>query len=118
MTRLPDDFHQDRALRDAARGVLMADIEHAKTSLSKDGLTNRVTSRIQDGAKDALEVTKGHAADKSGLIAGVIALLALWFARQPLMEIFGLAEANDGHEVESTEPLGEEATDKGETPDD
>ena len=139
MSRLPDTFHQDRALRDAARDVLFADVDHAKRSLSKEGLSSRFTSRIQDGAQDALEVTKVQAHDKRGLIAGVIALLALWFARQPLLEILGLAEPalgdvaildedadadsdagpiDNGDEVESSEPVGEEAIDNGGKPDD
>ncbi len=99
MNRLPDEFHEDRALRDAARAVLMADIEHARRSLSKEGLTNRVTGRIGDGAKDVIEVAKVQAEDKRGIIAGLIALLALWFARQPLLEIFGLAPISEDEDV-------------------
>lgn len=124
MSRLPDEFYQDRALRDAARDVLLADIEHARRSLSKDGLTTRFTGRIGDGAKDAIEVAKVHAEDNRGLIAGLIALLALWFARQPLLEIFGFDTTADeqepapqgnetplsdepDHEIETEEALGD-----------
>ena len=80
MSRLSDQFHEDRALRDAARAVVLADIAHAKHTLSRQGLTERVTGRISDGAKDIFEVAKGHADENRGIIAGVIALLALWFA--------------------------------------
>ena len=108
MSRLPDIFYQDRALRNAARDVLTAEFDHARRSLSKEGLANRVTSRIGDGAKDAVEVAKEHAQDKRGLIAGFIALLALWFAREPLLEIFGLSAS-------SPEPEAPEASETGET---
>ncbi|NQX94514.1 MAG: hypothetical protein HRT64_06285 [Erythrobacter sp.] len=91
MSRLPDDFHQDRALRDAALGVLKADIEHARATLNGKAIAGRVTGRIGDGAKDVLEIAKTNASDRQGLLAGLIALLALWFAREPLAEILGFA---------------------------
>jgi hypothetical protein len=129
VSRLPDFFHEDKALRDAARDVVLADIDHARRLLSRQGLATRVTGRIGDGAKDVFEVAKGHALDKRAIIAGLIALLALWFARQPLMEIFGLVAAPvegdaDGqseatHEVETNAQVGDDAeTDEGGTPDD
>ena len=88
MSRLPDDFYQDRALRDAARDVLVADIEHARASLSGKAIAGRVAGRVGDGAKDVLEVAKGHADDKRGILAIIIAFIALWFAREPIDEIF------------------------------
>lgn len=92
MSRLPDEFHQDRALRDAARDVLMADIEHAKAAFSGKALAGRVTGRIGDGAKDALDVAKGHAGEHRGLIAGLIALIMLWLAREPVSQWLGFGD--------------------------
>jgi len=99
MSRLPDDFHQDRALRDAARDVLMADVEHAKATLSGKAIAGRVAGRMGDGAKDVLEVAKVHATDRQGLIAGLMAIIALWFAREPLAEIMGSGSANDDEDA-------------------
>ena len=107
MSRLPDDFHQDRALRDAARDVLVADIEHARASLSGQAIAGRVAGRVGDGAKDVFEVAKGHADDKRGILAIIIAFIALWFARDPIAEIFSevFSELDDtpGNENETSD---------------
>lgn len=92
MSQLPEDFKQDRALRDAALAVLVADIEHARVSLSGKAVAARVVGTIGDGAKDAFELAKGHADDNRGFIAALIAVLALWLARVPLLEILGVRE--------------------------
>ena len=107
MSRLPDDFHQDRALRDAARDVLVADIEHARASLSGQAIAGRVAGRVGDGAKDVFEVAKSHADDKRGILAIIIAFIALWFARDPIAEIFSevFSELDDtpGNENETSD---------------
>ncbi|MEO0591039.1 MAG: hypothetical protein AAFZ11_10835 [Pseudomonadota bacterium] len=102
MSHLPADFLEDRALRDAARAVLVADIEHARTSLSGKAVAARVAGTLGDGAKDAIDVAKTHADHNRGVLAGLIAILALWFAREPLLEIFGLVtESEDPQEPTS-----------------
>lgn len=93
MTKLPQQFIEDRALRDAARSVLMADIEHAKVSLSGKGIATRVGSRVGDGAKDVLEVAKVHADDKRGILASLIGAAIMFFAREPILEILGIKDA-------------------------
>ncbi|MEM7700869.1 MAG: hypothetical protein AAF251_02925 [Pseudomonadota bacterium] len=104
MSRLPDEFHQDRALRDAARDVLFADVEHAKATLSGKGIAGRLAGRVGDGAKDVAEIAKVHATDKQGLLAGLIAIIALWLARGPLLEILGSGgTSEEGVEPEPTD---------------
>ena len=108
MSRLPDSFIQDRELRDAARAVFLDDVEHARTNLTGKAVAERVVGRIGTGAKDVFEVAKGHADDKRGLIACLIAAITLWFARKPLLEIFGIVQdiADDraGQDVEIGAP--------------
>lgn len=115
MSRLPDQFYEDRALRNAARTVLMADVEHARATLSGKGMASRVAGRVADGAKDVFEVAKEHADDKRGILAGLIAAVLLWFAREPLMEIFGRGPTTDSVEDELENDLAgdvEETLDK------
>lgn len=108
MSRLPDAFHQDKALRDAALGVIKADIEHARATMNGKAVAGRVAGRIGDGAKDVAEVAKVHAKDKQTVLAGLIALIALWLAREPIAEILGLAsEALEEPEPESSEDAHE-----------
>lgn len=93
MSRLPEQFREDRALRDAAKSVLMTDIEHARTSLTPKGFADRVGGRIGDGAKDVYSVAKGHADDNRGIIAALIGAILLWISRDTIFEILGLEKA-------------------------
>lgn len=95
MVKLPQQFVEDRALRDAARSVLIADIAHARNSLSGKGIATRVTSRIADGAKDVFEVAKVQAEDNRGILAILIGALVLWLAREPLLEALGNGQEQD-----------------------
>ncbi|WP_108790851.1 hypothetical protein [Erythrobacter sp. Alg231-14] len=88
--KLDKQFIQDRALRNSARAVIMADIEYARTSFSAKGVATRVGGRIGDGAKDVFEVAKTHSDDKRGIIALLIGAFLLWLAREPILEIVGL----------------------------
>lgn len=90
MSKLPQQFLEDRALRDAAREVFMTDIEHARTSISGKGIATRVGSRVGDGAKDVFEVARVHADDNRGVLAALIGAILLFFAREPILEVFGI----------------------------
>ena len=92
MTRLDPQFLEDRALRDASKAVLTADIEHARATFSAKGVATRVAGTIGDGAKDSYEVAKVHADDNRGIIAGLIGAILLWLAHEPILEILGLAD--------------------------
>lgn len=94
MTRLPQRFIEDRAMRDAARAVLAEDIEHLRASLSEQGIAARVTSgvtgtitaRIRTGARDVLAQAKAQAGDHKGVLAILIGAIILWLARGPILD--------------------------------
>lgn len=97
MTGLPERFIEDRRLRDDARLVLIADVERMRDSLSERGIASRVSSgvastvssRIRAGASDALATVQDQAGEHKGLIAGFVALVIAWFAREPMLDWFG-----------------------------
>ena len=72
MTALPQRFIEDKALRDAAKAVLDADLAHLNESLAAQGLAGRVRAqltgkvrrRISAGARDVLGL--GAADDAAG----------------------------------------------------
>ncbi|MEM8725900.1 MAG: hypothetical protein AAGE86_10305 [Pseudomonadota bacterium] len=99
MTKLPQQFIEDRALRDAARDVFMADIEHARTSISGKGIAARVGSRVGDGAKDVFEVARVHADDNRGVLAALIGAILLFFAREPILEVFGITPSDNDEDA-------------------
>ena len=105
MTKLPAQFVEDKALRDSARDVLVADIAHAKSSLSAKGVATRVGSRIGDGAKDVVEVARLQADDKRGVLAVLIGSIVLWIAREPIFELLGFGPGSE--ELDGSSQLAE-----------
>ena len=100
MSRLEDQLIEDRRLRDAARAVLVADLEHARTSFSSKGLADRVGTRIGDGAVDVFETAKAQASDNRGIIAALIGALLLWLGREPILEALGLGAQTEDEGIE------------------
>jgi len=111
MTRLPDRFIEDRALRDAARAVLTEDIERLRTNLSEEGIASRVSSgvsstisgRIRAGASDLLDQAKAQAGDHKGVLALLIGAIMLFLARGPILDWFDGPD-DDGPDNDDTDP--------------
>ncbi|MEE4289711.1 MAG: hypothetical protein V2J14_10105 [Erythrobacter sp.] len=95
MSRLPDEFVADRALRDAARRVLVADFDHARESLSGKAVAGRLADRVSLGAKTLMDVGKDSVSANKSLYAGIVTLIALWFAREPILDALALALDDD-----------------------
>jgi hypothetical protein len=108
MTRLPDHFVADRALRDAARAVLEDDIARLRASLGEQGVASRVsesvsttiTGRIRAGANDVLEQARQTASDHRGVLAVLVGAILLWLMRGPLLALIE-GEAEDGADTEN-----------------
>jgi hypothetical protein len=116
MTRLPQSFIEDRALRDAARAVLVEDIERLRASLSEEGIASRVssgvsstiTSRIRTGARDVLAQAKAQAGDHKGVLAVLIGAIVLWFARGPILDwLDEFADIDDDTDTDAASPEGD-----------
>ena len=116
MTRLPQSFIEDRALRDAARAVLAEDIERLRASLSEEGIASRVssgvsstiTSRIRTGARDVLAQAKAQAGDHKGVLAVLIGAMVLWFARGPILDwLDEFADIDDDIDTDAASPEGD-----------
>jgi hypothetical protein len=94
MTQLPRRFIEDRALRDAARAVLVNDIDRLRASLDEQGIASRVSSgvtttissRIRSGARDVLDQAKAQAGDHKGVLAVLIGGIILWLSRGPILD--------------------------------
>lgn len=108
MSRLDQQFDEDRALRNAAFSVLKSDIEHAKEAFSGKAIAGRVSSRVGDGAKDVAQIAKGHADDNRGILAALIGALLLWLAREPILDVLGLGSASDNPDEDSAPEEHEE----------
>lgn len=117
MSRLEERLREDRALRDAARRNVLADIEHVKENLSGARIASRLVGRVGDGAVDVFERAKEQAEDKRGVLAALIGALLVWIAREPLFEMLGLAgeaENDGGADADTAAPARPAETDAGE----
>lgn len=89
---------EDRYLRDSAKALVEADFEHVKTDLARKGLVARTFDTVKDGAVDLYEEAVDVAEDNKGALAALVAAVVVWFARNPLLDLFGLGEGDHASE--------------------
>lgn len=100
---------QDRALRDAARELVKADVSHVRSDLTAQGLASRFATRMSEGASDLYDEAVETAQNNRGVLMTLIAAVALWFARNPIMSLLDENE-NDGENGEEHEEPGGHST--------
>lgn len=117
MTRLPARFIEDRSLRDAARAVLVEDVERLRSALEQQGIASRVSSgvtatvsgRIRAGARDAMAEVRAVAGDSKGILAVIVGLIVLWIARGPILDWVAGLDAADTAEDSTAEDSATDA---------
>ncbi|NMW31340.1 hypothetical protein HKD42_04645 [Altererythrobacter sp. RZ02] len=87
-------LREDKVLRDSALAVVKADIEQVKQDHSAKNIGKRFANRMTEGAHDVLEQASAKASDQRGILVVLVAAIALWFARNPIMSLF-----NDGEDT-------------------
>lgn len=80
---------EDKYLRDSARALVTADIEHLKSDFAHKGLGERAIDRMREGATDLYEEAIDVAEGNKGALAALIAAIVVWFARNPILELLG-----------------------------
>ena len=99
MSRIDQQLHEDRLLRDAARALVDADIARVKADLDGGSLGRRAVARIKDGAEELLETASDAAESKPGVLAALVGAVVLWFARNPILDAF--RDPNPNHDADS-----------------
>lgn len=87
MTWRLEQLHADRHVRDAARALVEADLQNLRSDLSARSIGDRAKDRLTQGASEVYEEAIEVAADNKGALAAIVAALALWFARNPILEV-------------------------------
>lgn len=103
MTDRKTQMLEDKYLRDSARALVEADIEHLKADLAFKGVGGRIIDRAKEGALDLYEEAVEVAEDNKGALAALVAAIAVWFARNPILSFFGLASEGDEADPEGDE---------------
>ena len=102
MTDRKRQMVEDRNLRDAAKAIVESDIAHIKSELSAKGIGERMIGSVGEGAADVLERASEAAETHKGVLAALLGAVVLWFARNPIAELF--SEENDDSGGERSEP--------------
>ena len=97
---------EDKHLRDSARALVEADVEHIKADFANKGMAKRALFRLRENAGELYDEALDVADSNKGAVAAVFAALIVWFARNPLLDMVGLGVEQDD---ERTEPSDEAA---------
>ena len=88
MREIDLQLKEDRALRDAARALVVADIANLRADLAGKGFAERVVDRINEGAVDLFDEAVELADNNRGVLATLVGAVLLWFARNPIIALF------------------------------
>lgn len=89
---------EDKYLRDSARALVDADIQHIKADFAAKSLGQRAMDRVAEGAMDLYEEAIDVAEDNKGALAALVAAIVVWFARNPILSAFGLGSDEEDDE--------------------
>lgn len=116
MADLEHDLREDRALRNAAKQLVKADISFLKGDMVQKGLGARAVDRAKDGAADIAENTVEYASENrlqvgTGIALAIVAF-AGWIFRDRLSDaVYGLFHEKGPLEkaADKAEQLAEDA---------
>lgn len=104
MTDTQQQLKEDRALRDAARALVKADVANLRADLTRRGIGARVIDRMGEGARDVFEEAVEIADDNRGTFAALVGALMLFLARNPILSfLFGEEDDDADEDVEYAE---------------
>lgn len=99
MTDAEKSLAASRGNRNAARGLFDKRLSRVKADLSARSVSTRVKDRVQEQAFTALDHGLDIAKESKGIIAATTGAIALWFFRQPLIELVTGLLDNNGETV-------------------
>ncbi|MBM3595048.1 MAG: hypothetical protein FJX31_04470 [Alphaproteobacteria bacterium] len=95
-------LRSERANRDAARSQLDGQIARIRDDIDERGVTGRIADEAVAKALAALDEAGKLASESKGVIGGIVALLALWFLRKPILstlaELLGADDEQEGND--------------------
>ena len=89
MSRNARHLGEARAARDSARSAFDAQLLRVRGDPEAQSLGGRMVTRIEQDARAGIHQALEMAGESKGISAGTIAVLALWFLRNPLIAWVG-----------------------------
>lgn len=96
MTDAGNKLAQDRANRTAARARFDTRVAQVRADLAARPIGGRIADKAGEEALGAASEAFAVARESKGIIAAVIAALALWFLRNPLIALVSRALSKQG----------------------
>ncbi|MFN4112393.1 MAG: hypothetical protein ACK4GD_00465 [Sphingomonadaceae bacterium] len=93
---------EDKALRDAARALIDADLARLKGTVAARSVPARAMDRATEGAVEVLEQVADAAGRNKGVIAALVGATAIWLARHPLLALLDDRDPNPSDLQEQT----------------
>ncbi len=122
MSKLERQLEEDRALRDAARGMFARELAHVKNETTAKALGERlgnvIGAKAETATNKAVDVAKDNQKALLGTGAAALTGAALWLFRAPLLSALsrwnGTCKKIDGAQTDpaKTESLSEDASDE------
>ncbi|MEQ1499067.1 MAG: hypothetical protein ABL914_10435 [Novosphingobium sp.] len=78
---------EDRAVRRSARGLFDRRLAQVKADYQARGVPDRIKAKAAAESRKALDTALDVAGESKGIIAGTVAVLLLWFLRNPLFDL-------------------------------
>ncbi len=104
MTDLESRLVEDKGLRDSALRIFKADLALIRGDLHDRSAGARIATRVGDATMDMLDDGIDYAAANKGKVAAVLAAVALWFARGPIIDGLARLLAPDADDEEPEQP--------------
>ena len=89
MSNLKRQMTEDRAIRESARLIATAQLEHLRQGLSGQRIGERLADKVGDDTLDVIENAANAAKKNGGLIVALAGLVAAAFAWKPISAFFG-----------------------------
>lgn len=89
-TDLERQLREDRSRRDEALASVKADIDGLKADYAEKSIKERATDKLMTRATSIREEAVEVASEHRGPLIALLAALVLWFARHPIMSLFGV----------------------------
>lgn len=88
MTDIKRQLKEDKAIRSAARSILLAQITQVRQGLSGQRIGEKLADKIGDPALEKLEKSGTPAKVVAAAVAGAASVVAVALAWKPLTELF------------------------------
>ncbi|MDA1033087.1 MAG: hypothetical protein O3C52_06935 [Proteobacteria bacterium] len=99
MTDLKRQLKEDKAIRSAARSVLLAQITQVRQGLSGQRIGEELAEKIGDPTLEKLEKIKMPAKVIAATVAGAASVVAVALAWKPLTELFSTTVEEEASET-------------------